>query len=146
MSDRYADFFSVTAEALQFACERLRLPLTGDGHRRLLEQYGRLTPFADVGAALERLRALELPLAVLSNGSPGMLASMLAAAGMSGLFSHVLSADQVRKYKTAPQLYQLRGGCVPVSGVRTDVRFRQRMGRLLRHLVRISHLLGEPLR
>jgi 2-haloacid dehalogenase len=107
LSDRYADFFSVTAEALQFACERLRLPLTGDGHRRLLEQYGRLTPFADVGAALERLRALELPLAVLSNGSPGMLASMLAAAGMSGLFSHVLSADQVRKYKTAPQLYQL---------------------------------------
>jgi 2-haloacid dehalogenase len=48
-----------------------------------------------------------MPLAILSNGSPEMLASAISAAGMSGLFAHVLSADKVRKFKTAPEVYQL---------------------------------------
>jgi len=35
--------------------------------------------------ALERLRAHGMPLALLSNGSPEMLASAISAAGMSGV-------------------------------------------------------------
>ena len=36
-----------------------------------------------------------------------MLDSAISAAGMSGLFAHVLSADSVRKFKTAPEVYGL---------------------------------------
>ena len=36
-----------------------------------------------------------------------MIANAAAAAGMDGLFDHILSADSVRKFKTAPEAYQL---------------------------------------
>src|SRR5690606_15574229 len=44
---------------------------------------------------------------ILSNGTPGMLDSAIAAAGMNGVFAHVLSVDVVKKFKTAPEAYQL---------------------------------------
>jgi len=36
-----------------------------------------------------------------------MLASAVSAAGMEGIFAHILSVDSVRKFKTAPEAYQL---------------------------------------
>ena len=107
LSDRYADFLQVTEDALRYACARLGLPLTEPGVGRLLGQYHRLTAFPDALVTLRQLRAQGFALSVLSNGTPGMLASVVDSAGMSGLFDHLLSADQVRKFKTAPEVYQL---------------------------------------
>lgn len=36
-----------------------------------------------------------------------MLAVLTEASGVHELFSHVLSADTVKKYKTAPECYQM---------------------------------------
>ncbi|HWX34819.1 MAG TPA: haloacid dehalogenase type II [Steroidobacteraceae bacterium] len=107
LCDRYIDFLAITEDALRHSCARLRLDLSDDKRRRLLGQYRRLAAHAEALATLMRLRALGLPLGVLSNGSREMLDSAVAAAGMSGLFTHILSADQVRKFKTAPEVYQL---------------------------------------
>ena len=104
---RYADFWTVTGDALEFACERLGLSLAEPARERLMGQYARLTPFPESGDALTVLRREGLPLAILSNGNPAMLASAVSAAGLDGLFDHVLSVDRVRKYKTAPEAYQL---------------------------------------
>jgi 2-haloacid dehalogenase len=107
MSGSYADFWQITGDALDFACERLGLPLTGAARERLMGQYARLKPFPENLAALNELRAHGLPLAILSNGTPGMIASAVAAAGMDGLFAHILSVDSVRIFKTAPEAYRL---------------------------------------
>ena len=107
LCDKYVDFMTVTRDALLHACARLRLDLSEDKCQRLLEQYDRLPAYPEVLPALERLRAHGMPLAILSNGSPQMLASAISAAGMSGVFTHVLSADTVHKFKTAPEVYQL---------------------------------------
>jgi 2-haloacid dehalogenase len=107
LSGRYADFRQVTGDALDFASERLGLALTATDRERLMRQYDRLAPFPECAAALRRLRDAGLPLAIISNGTQAMLASAIAAAGMDGLFTHVLSADAVRKYKTAAEVYQL---------------------------------------
>jgi 2-haloacid dehalogenase len=48
-----------------------------------------------------------LRLAILSNGNPEMLHAVVRSAGMEDLFSHVLSVDTVKKFKTAPEAYQL---------------------------------------
>ena len=42
-----------------------------------------------------------------TNGNPEMIAPAVESAGMSGIFSTVLSADQVRRYKTDARVYQL---------------------------------------
>jgi 2-haloacid dehalogenase len=107
LCDRYVDFLTVTKDALVHSCARMRLTLSEDDCRRLLGQYARLIAHSDVLPALERLRAQGLPLAILSNGTPEMLESAIRAAGMSGLFTHILSADQVHKFKTAPEVYRL---------------------------------------
>ena len=107
LSDRYVDFQAVTEQALQYCCARLRLDLSEERSDRLLDQYRRLSAFPDALPALARLRAQGFSLAILSNGTPGMLASANAAAGLSGLFDHILSADQVRKFKTAAAVYEL---------------------------------------
>jgi 2-haloacid dehalogenase len=107
LCDRYVDFSIITKDALLHSCARLRLDLAEDQCRRLLELYARLPAYPEVLPVLQRLRAQGIPLAILSNGSPQMLASAISAAGMSTLFTHVLSADKVRKFKTAPEVYQL---------------------------------------
>lgn len=107
LCDRYVDFLTVTEDALRYSCARLRLELSDHMSQRLLAQYLRLPVYPDVLATLERLRAQGLPLAILSNGSPPMLERAIVSAGLSGMFTHILSADQVRKFKTAPEVYRL---------------------------------------
>jgi 2-haloacid dehalogenase len=107
LSGRYADFWTLTGDALDFACERLGLTLTAASRDRLMAQYERLTAFPENLAVLRTLREMGLPLAILSNGTPAMIASAVSAAGMDGVFDHILSADSVRKFKTAAEAYQL---------------------------------------
>lgn len=107
LSSRYADFWQVTEDALDFSCAQLGLALGEAAKQRLMDQYARLSPHPEVRAALLRLKAKGLPLAILSNGTRAMLESAVASAGMDGLFDHLLSVDAVQKYKTAPEAYQL---------------------------------------
>ena len=107
LCDRYVDFLTITRDALIHSCAVLRLDLSEEKCQRLMQQYGCLTPFPEARAALERLRDHRIPFAILSNGTQEMLGSAVSAGGMSGLFGYILSADQVRKFKTAPEVYQL---------------------------------------
>ncbi|WP_159713636.1 haloacid dehalogenase type II [Geminicoccus flavidas] len=107
MSGRYADFWSVTADALDYVLDRLGLPAGQDAVDRLLGVYRRLPSHPGDREALVRLKELGLPLAILSNGAPRMLEPAIEAAGFDGLFDLVLTADQVRRFKTAPEIYQL---------------------------------------
>lgn len=107
LSDRYAPFWQVTRDALRFACRKLGLPADDAAEQALMNQYARLAAFPENLDALRALHALGVPLAILSNGDPQMLAEAVRSAGMEGLFAHVLSADAVRRFKTAPEVYAL---------------------------------------
>jgi 2-haloacid dehalogenase len=101
LMQRYAPFSTVTREALRYSCATLGLPL-GDHERELMDAYLHLAPFPEVPAALERLR---LKRAILSNGSPDMLEPLVRNSGLR--FDAVLSVDELRIYKPAPQVYEL---------------------------------------
>ena len=107
LSDNYQAFDSVTRDALQFACSRLGLALNPQSQAHLMGQYNQLTPFPENLNVLNELKRDGMTLAVLSNGNPEMLDPLIKAAGMDGLFSHVLSAHSVKKFKTAPEVYRL---------------------------------------
>ena len=102
---RYADFAAVTAEALDYALAGLPHTPSGQERRRLLDAWLSLDPFPDVPAALARLRAR--PLAILSNGSPAMLAAAVRHAGLADAFEHLLSVDAAGAYKPDPRVYAL---------------------------------------
>jgi 2-haloacid dehalogenase len=69
--------------------------------------YDRLPPFPEVPAALARLAGAGWRLAILSNGTPGMLAAAVSAAGLEGRFAAVLSVEEVGIFKPAPAVYAL---------------------------------------
>ena len=103
---RHADFLQVTADALDFALETLGLETTGR-RERLLDLYLRLAAFPEVPQALARVRAAGLKTAILSNGTPAMLAAAVGAAGLGPLFDAVLSVEEVGAFKPDPRVYQL---------------------------------------
>jgi 2-haloacid dehalogenase len=107
MCSMYKPFWEVTQDALIFSCKKLGLQLDFDAQNILMGQYAKLQAFPENLAVLQQLRQMNLKLAILSNGNLHMLESAVNAAGMQGLFSHLLSVDAVKKFKTAPVAYQL---------------------------------------
>lgn len=103
---RYADFRQVTEEALDFALDKGQI---GDPslRRALIEDYHRLTPYPEVRDCLEALRAHGVATAILSNGSPAMLAAAVASAGIADALDAVISVDPLRVYKPDPRVYGL---------------------------------------
>lgn len=103
----YKPFWEVTQDALIYTCRNLGLELTLDAQNRLMGEYAKLQSFPENLGVLRKLKEMGLKMAVLSNGNPHMLDSAVEAAGMRSCFSHVLSVDAVKKFKTAPEAYQL---------------------------------------
>ena len=102
---RYADFWTVTEDALRWAIARLGLPADDAAIRRLMDAYLSLACFPEVGSALAALAGR--PRAILSNGAPNMLAAAVTSSGLSQYLDHVLSVDAVKTYKPAPAVYAL---------------------------------------
>ena len=102
---RYEDFWAVTEAALRFSVRRLGLAADAAQLARLMDAYLSLACFPEVDAALARLA--NRPCAILSNGSPRMLAAAVASSGIGRHLQHVLSVDAVKTFKPAPAVYAL---------------------------------------
>ena len=102
---RYEDFWAVTESALVFACRSLGLACPAETRRDLMESYLHLDTFPEVKSALGKLSQYKL--AILSNGSPRMLAAAVESAGLKSAFADVISVDEVKIYKSSPRVYGL---------------------------------------
>jgi 2-haloacid dehalogenase len=98
---RYVPFSQVTREALGYSCAALGLDAR-QHMEALMAEYLRLAPFPEVPAALERL---PMKRAILSNGSPDLLDPLVRNSGLK--FDAVLSVDELRIFKPAPEVYEL---------------------------------------
>jgi 2-haloacid dehalogenase len=107
LSGRYQPFSKVTLDALRYALARLQLPTDSATLEELMGEYDRLAVFGENRAALAQMAEWGLPLAILSNGEPALLERVLQHSGLAATFAHVLSADRVCRFKTAPEVYQL---------------------------------------
>ena len=102
----HADFWQVTGDALDFSLETLGLPDPAL-RERLMGLYRTLQCFPEVPAVLRQLKDAGYVTAILSNGSPSMLADVVAGAGLGHLLDHVLSVEDAHIFKTSPRTYQL---------------------------------------
>ena len=102
LMQRYAPFSTVTREALAYTCEALKLELSVAQMEGLMAEYHRLAVYPDVASALKRLGGRR---AILSNGSPDMLGPLVEYSRLS--FDALISVDEVKVYKPAPQVYEL---------------------------------------
>ena len=121
LTGRYRDFWGLTEDALDFAFAAV--PSADRSTRRdLLDAYRSLDCYPEVPGILKALKADGKRLAILSNGTPNMLADAVAAAGLDGLFDAVISADALKVYKTDPRVYTLL--CEQLGVTAKDVSFQ----------------------
>lgn len=111
----HCDFWQVTEDGLDWAMEASGL--TDAGLRdRLLALYRELAAYPEVPAMLGALKARGLARAILSNGSPAMLADAARSAGIGGLLDDMLSVESVGVFKPDARVYALvteRFSCRP---------------------------------
>ena len=102
----YTDFWTLTERALDFAFARV--PSVDRALRsKLLDAYMELDAYPDARATLAGLKTQGARVAILSNGSPGMLGAAVQSAGITELCDALLSVDAVRMYKPRPETYTL---------------------------------------
>lgn len=106
LAGHHADFWQVTRDALEFALDSLGIEET-ELSTSLMEQYLRLSVYPEVPDMLRNLRARGARTAILSNGTPRMLASAVEHAGIADCFDAVLSIEEVGVFKPHPAVYRL---------------------------------------
>lgn len=106
LGGRHADFWQVTGDALDFSMSSMRVEDPAL-RTRLMNPYMVLNAYPEVPETLKRLKAGGMKLAILSNGSPAMLAAAAANAGITDLLDAVLSVEEVQVYKPHPAVYGL---------------------------------------
>jgi 2-haloacid dehalogenase len=122
LSQRYLPFSRVTSDALSYTLQRMKLSdPEGAAATALLSAYRKLAVFPENVATLEQIKTSGLPMAILSNGDEEMLHAVVDHAKLRGYFDHILSCDQVGRFKTAPEAYQL--ACDAFACSASDVLF-----------------------
>ena len=106
LAQHHADFWQVTGDALDFALASLKIARPGL-RDRLMELYLRLSTYPEVPVMLNELRGRGKKLAILSNGSPAMLAAVVRNAALENVFDAVLSVEEVGVFKPHPSVYAL---------------------------------------
>ena len=106
LQGRHADFWQVTADALDFTLESLGIEDV-NLRARLLDLYRTLKCFPEVPQVLADLKQAGFITAILSNGTPAMLADAVRGANLGGFLDHVLSVEQAGVFKPHPDVYRL---------------------------------------
>lgn len=106
-ASRYDGFAPLARDAFQYAGAVQGLELTRADLDSLVACYSALPLWPDVTAAIGQLRNDRIRLAMLSNLPREMLLSNLRGGGIEHHFEAILSTDEVRRFKPAPEAYAL---------------------------------------
>lgn len=113
MMGRYEDFWVLTKRALDYTLRSLHLDATAHRVERIAAAYFDLQPYDDARHCLDGL--ISHKRAILSNGSPAMLAELVKRSGFDQCFDRVLSVDAKQVFKPAPDAYALVGETLGVT-------------------------------
>ncbi|WP_293598644.1 haloacid dehalogenase type II [Polynucleobacter sp. 35-46-11] len=114
-SKHYLPFWELTVRSLHYVCKRMNLNLTSENEKRLMDQYAKLTGFEDSFTVLKTIKSKGLSTAILSNGSREMLATVVKSNGLMPYLDQVITVEDIRLFKTAPQSYELLLKAFPVK-------------------------------
>ena len=114
-SKYYLPFWDLTIRSLRYVCKRMNLDLSSAHEKRLMDQYAKLTGFPDSLSVLKTIKEKGIATGILSNGSREMLATVVQSNGLESYLDKVVTIEEVRLFKTAPQAYELLLKAFPVQ-------------------------------
>ena len=102
---RYQDFSVITRDSLAYTLRVLGLKYERAAFERIMTKYLHLDLYPDAMATLAAMRGKKL--AILSNGSTGMLNALVRNSGLDRVLDATISIDAKRIFKPAPEAYAL---------------------------------------
>ena len=154
LTDSYEDFASIGRRALDAVAARRGQQLGASERDAIVGSMLELPAHPEVPDALFLLRSAGFPLATLTNSSPESARAQLEHAGIADLLDQVLSVEEVRRYKPAPEPYHMaaeRFGVEPpdvrmVTAHDWDVWGAMRAGCAAAYVARtaVPFVLGRP--
>jgi 2-haloacid dehalogenase len=102
---RYEDFSLITRDSLAYTLKILGLEYDSAAFERIMDKYLHLDLYPDAMAALSAMQGRKL--AILSNGSTGMLNALVANSGLDRVLDATISIDSEKIFKPAPEAYGL---------------------------------------
>ena len=102
---RYEDFSVITRESLAYTIRMLGLKHDAAAFERIMDKYLHLDLYPDAKATLTALKGRKL--AILSNGSTGMLNTLVRNSGLERVLDATISIDSKKIFKPAPDAYTL---------------------------------------
>lgn len=101
----YADFNTITREAMEYTIAELGVELSERGRRRLMDAYESLRPYRDAAPALTALRDAGHTLVAFTNGVEASARTVLDHAQLLPYFEQIISVDAVQTFKPSPVVY-----------------------------------------
>jgi 2-haloacid dehalogenase len=102
---RYEDFSVITRDSLAYTLRVLGLKCDPAAFERIMDKYLHLDLYPDAMAALTAMKHRKL--AILSNGSTGMLTTLVRNSGLDRVLDATISIDAKRIFKPSPDAYSL---------------------------------------
>ena len=107
ITSNYVDFTSAQQASLAMLAERTGTDVDDATSSEIVGAMSTLPPHPEVREALVRLRDGGLRLAALTNSTREVAEAQVSNAGIGDLFEQVLSADEVKRLKPAPEPYRM---------------------------------------
>jgi 2-haloacid dehalogenase len=107
LSGAYLDFGEIGAAVLKMLGAIHAVPVEADDAQELLSRMRHLPPHADVVPALTMLADAGFRMVTLTNSPSRAGRSPLDEAGLGRHFERQFSVDAVKRFKPAPQVYEL---------------------------------------
>ena len=102
---RHKDFWQVTEDSLDKSMKAYKID--SSMRNELLDLYKILSTFKEVPEVLKLLKAKNLKLAILSNGTPTLLNELVKSNNLENIFDNIFSIEKVGVYKPDSKVYDL---------------------------------------
>ena len=102
---RHKDFWQITEDSLDKSMKTFNIDASMKNE--LLNLYKVLSPFKEVPETLKKLKEKNFKLAILSNGTPSLLAQLVKSNNIDNLFDDLFSIEEVGIYKPDSKVYDL---------------------------------------
>jgi len=102
----YQPFYEMNRDALHYALDVDGVDISTSERDETLAVYHEFDVFADARDDIERFRDREYDCFVVSNGDPEMPESMTDHAGIGDIIEDTISADKLRTFKPAAEIYR----------------------------------------
>ncbi|BDB98370.1 HAD-IA family hydrolase [Saccharolobus caldissimus] len=112
---RYESFWEITRKALIYAMKKFNVSIDVD---KAMKTWLNLRPYEDVVEALPKINARKV---TLTNGDEWMIRELLRNSNLLGYFDEIITAEKVKKYKPAKDVYKLVEGAIFISSNPWDI-------------------------